>query len=209
MCFSERVSWATYAVSMAGVGAVIARNQASTETRVLALALMVVGTMQLYEALLWRNPNNATVAKIAMLTNHLQPVVFWALCVLLLKPAYPELAPFAAAILAAYIAVVLPYTTRAWRDTTPERPLVVETNSGLEWKWNRYKGKTLVYGLFVVSACVTTLAYVSHPAPVIAAILASFGASMYIYPDGMVGSMWCFYAALLPWLLLVATWNSP
>ena len=112
------------------------------------------------------------------------------------------LGPAAAAVVA-YLAIIVPYTARALRR---RGPLVVVGRDGLEWTWNYAGGREVAYGLFVASACATAWAYFADPMPVVAAILLSFGASHLAYRDtAVVGSMWCFFAALFPIALL---WRS-
>lgn len=200
MCFSERVSWATFAASMAGVAAALSRSRRA-ETRVLALTLAVVGSMQLFEALLWRDPSNDTVARAAMVVNHIQPLVFWALAAALLPARREPWAPrLATAAIVAYTVLAASYTARMWS----QEHLATIGPHGLEWQWNYGNHGPLMYALFVGSLCATAWCFVEEPGPVIAIVLGTYLASLAIYRDTkMAGSMWCFFAALLPWLLVV------
>lgn len=195
MCFSERVSWITYAVSIAGVLNALGRSR---ETDVLAYSIAFIASMQAFEALLWRDPSDLVVAKAAAIVNHAQPLIFWALSASNLQPKSPEAALRAKVALAAYVAAVTPYTVRALQQ--PQ--LVVVGPHGLEWKWHYGKDREIVYGLFLASMVATAEAYFDWR--ISAVILGTFLASWMQYRDtNMIGSMWCFYAAFLPWLLVM------
>lgn len=188
MCFSEPVSWATFVVSMLGSARGLASGDPATQA--LCLTLGVVGTMQLYEALLWQNPRNIHAARAAIVTNHVQPLVFFAATAWAFGNS-----TLSAAALAAYVAVAAPYVVSALRDPEP----VHVTTCGLEWRWNWMPRAPLVYALFMASACATALPY--GPG-VVFAILASYVASHMVYADcKMIGSMWCFFAAFFPWFV--------
>lgn len=194
MCFSERVSWITFGVSMLGV--MLALRSGNPRTNVLAYSLAVAGSMQAFEALLWRDPSNRGVAQLASIVNHAQPLVFWALSAFL-TPKSPAAAARARVAITAYLAVALPYTLESLR-----RPTMVNVGpNGLEWAWNHERHYQLVYVLFLTSLCATADAY--FDGQIVAIILASFALSYAQYRNTkMVGSMWCFYGAFLPWLLL-------
>lgn len=195
MCFSERVSWTTFGISMLGVLAAL-RN-GDPHTNVLAYSLAVIGSMQAFEALLWRDPSNVTIARAACIVNHVQPLVFWALSsTFITTPRSPEAALRAQLAIAAYLAVAIPYTYSQVQKST----LVTVGPNGLEWEWN--KRGPVVYALFLTSLCATADAY--FDSTVVAVIVVSFGLSFAQYhKQKMVGSMWCFYAAFLPWLLVL------
>jgi hypothetical protein len=188
MCFSERVSWLTLCLSAVGSARGLAIGDPAA--RALCLTLAVVGSMQLYEALLWRNPRNLVAARAAIVTNHIQPLVFWAATWAFLGTAGVA----STAALAAYLAVAAPYVAEALRDPEPVRV----TSCGLEWRWNGRPRAPLVYALFLASAIATGAAY--GPG-VVLVIALSYVASHALYADcKMIGSMWCFFAAFFPWL---------
>ena len=61
-----------------------------------------------------------------------------------------------------------------------------------------------MYGLFLASMIATADAYFDWR--ISAVILGTFLASWAQYREtNMIGSMWCFYAAFLPWLLVLYT----
>lgn len=211
MCYSESVSWASLGVAWTGCAVLAMRPQA--HWRVLAGALAVVGGMQLWDALLWRQQHdctstNAALSKAAALNNHVEPVVYWLLAAWLLSPRSPCRAQAASIALQVYIAVFMVLTAWFWMLPADQQCTRIGNDGGLVWAWNRMRGSTGVYALFLVSLVLTTYAYmpagIDHA--ITAAILVSFGTSYVQYRGkGEIGRMWCFYAAFLPWLAVVVT----
>lgn len=211
MCFSEPVSWAALATSWAGCAALAATG--APHAIALAAFLAVVGSMQLWEALLWRDvtrsggactPANAAVSSAGAVTNHAEPLVLWAACRALLPAAGGRGAALAAGMVLAYAAVAVPLTA-AFVAREDAAKCTVRTSHGLVWRWN--DAPDALYALFLAALVATLYAYmpagVRHPAIVVT--LVTFAASHALYRDtGMIGSMWCFYAAFLPWLALAS-----
>lgn len=207
MCFSENVSWATLVASWTGCAALAATGQ--PQWQAMAGFLAVVGGMQLWEALLWRNvaggctSTNGALSNAGAINNHLEPVALYAMCRWLLAPRSPLKANLAGAIIVVYVLVFGVLTASFLRRPLDQR-CTRATRSGLGWQWNEYGNHSnLAYALFLVAFITTTYAYM--PAGVdhafTAVILTSLAASRVVYGGtGMVGSMWCFFAALVPWL---------
>jgi hypothetical protein len=195
MCFSEEVSWLTFGVGMAGSLVLGATRPA------LGLFFANVALMQMYEALLWRErgrctPTNGTVSRVAAVTNHLQPVLLLVACRALMKPMHDD--TFAWLALGAYLVVAIGATRRF--VASGAEACTELTEHGLEWKWNQ-AGAPL-YALYLLSVWATLHAYFGHCSRVLWSTMLSFVASYLIYSDAkMVGSMWCFFGAWLPWFL--------
>jgi hypothetical protein len=153
--------------------------------------------MQGFEALLWRQPTNHTVAAAAMLVNHAQPLVFWALSSRTLKPQSVEKERRARALATLYSAVAGAYTGSQFQET-----LVTQTPCGLLWKWNYGRLAPVVYALYLASCLATLDAYYDDSKNLSIVFLTTFAASAVVYrQNNMIGSMWCFYSAFLPWIL--------
>ena len=176
----------------------------------------MVGGMQLWEALLWRNigsgcsPTNGALSNAGAINNHLEPVALYLMCTLLLAPRSPFKANLAGAVMVAYVLVFGALTTNFLRRPLTERCTHL-TRSGLVWQWNEHgdpSNARWAYALFVVALVTTMFAYM--PAGLDIALstvtVASLAASQVVYGGkGMVGSMWCFFAALLPWITVACT----
>lgn len=207
MCFNEPVSWATLAACWAGCATLVATGR----PHLLATGafLAVVGAMQLWEALLWRNQGwdpssraaNAAVSRAAMLTNHAEPLALAAACVALLRPRSTARAALALALVVAYAAVFARMSADFLR--VPEPRTSSRTGGGLEYEWTLPPGHPPgAYALFLATLVVLAWAYFpAHYAPwAVAAILGTYAASHLVYGGTRpLASLWCFFAALLPW----------
>lgn len=182
---------------MTGVAAVLAKTD-DPRLRALAKTLGVVGSMQGFEALLWRDPGNRAVATAAMLVNHSQPLVLFAFS-RHLPAKSPEALSRAQSAAAAYAAIMTGYTSGA----LSKESLVSRTPSGLVWEWNYGMLAPVAYGAYLTSVLTTLDAFYGDIPGVAEIFVATFVASLVVYRDtSMIGSMWCFYAAFLPWALL-------
>lgn len=194
MCFSERVSWATWVINVAGVTR--AYSTGNDQTKALALILGYVGSMQAFEALLWRDPTNHTLATTAMAVNHTQPLVFLGISQTL-RPKSIEKEKRATTLALAYAAVATTYSTHL------KGTLVKDTPCGLQWTWNYGSYAPFMYASYLASVLATLDAYYDNSKQLSTWFLATFAISVAVYTDkNMIGSMWCFFAAFLPWLLI-------
>lgn len=209
MCFSERVSWLTLGVSLAGCGALA--SYSSPQYWVLAGLFVNIALMQLWEALLWRQrgectPANHTYSKLAAVTNHLEPLVLFGLSALWLKPASPGLKHATWLVVAVYTAV-FGYLTYRYLREPQEKACSTVGKDGLVWTWN-YGSHQNAYFLFVATMLMIVYAYFppSSRLGVMGIIGGSFALSQVVYGGTkMVGSMWCFIGALVPWLFVLAS----
>lgn len=197
MCFSERVSWLALGANYLGVARALQTYPADHQKRILAYTLGFIGSMQGIEAMLWRDPTNHAIAGAGMVLNHAQPLVFWALSSKHLKAKSIEKERQARALVTLYSAVAGLYTA-----SQVQEDLVTQTPCGLLWKWNYGRAAPLVYALYLSSSLATLDAYYDDSKKLSVVFLATFSASTLVYRhNNMIGSMWCFYSAFLPWLL--------
>jgi hypothetical protein len=208
MCFSEDVSWLTLAASWSGCAALAATGQPHWQAMAGFLAL--VGGMQLWDALLWRTsrwctPANGALSSAGAVNNHLEPVALYVMCRWLLAPRSPLRADLAGAVMAVYALVFGALTLGFMRRPLSER-CTIASSGGLTWQWNEHGRHTgPAYGLFVLAFVTTMYAYlppgVDHA--MAAVCVGSLAGSYAVYRNqGMVGRMWCVFAAVLPWLIL-------
>jgi hypothetical protein len=197
MCFSERVSWLAFGANGLGVARALQKYPRDKQKRTLAYALWFVGSMQGFEALLWRDPSNHAVAATAMMVNHAQPLVFWALSSSKIQSISIDKERRARSLVTLYSAIAGAYTASQLQEN-----LVTQTPCGLLWKWNYGALAPLVYATYLASCLATLDAYYDDSKTLSIVFLTTFSASAFIYRhNNMIGSMWCFYAAFLPWLL--------
>jgi len=209
MCFSEEVSWTALGVSWTGCLALAWTGQ--RHWQVLAVLLASVGGMQMWEALLWRTPgctaDNATLSGLGAVNNFVEPLVFWVAASWLLRARSVGRARVAMCINAAY-AVVFGALTMEYLGRSLDRKCTVQGPSGsLVWQWNQYGARNFLYVLFLAATVSTAAAYMPQGVDVgvIVAILGSFSASavMYRNDQALIGSMWCFLSAFLPWTFVL------
>lgn len=214
MCFSEEVSWTALAVSWTGCLALAWTGQRHWQA--LALLLASVGGMQMWEALLWRTPGcteaNASLSRLGAVNNYLEPLVFWVAASWLVQPRSPGRARVALAINAAY-AMVFGALTMEYLHRPLDRTCTLSGPSGsLVWQWNQFGTRTILYLLFLAATVSTAAAYMPAGVDmgVIVAILGSFSASAFVYRNdqALIGSMWCFLSAFLPWAFVLAAGDA-
>lgn len=196
MCFSERVSWLAFGTNGFGVARALQKYPDDKQKRTLAYTLGFIGSMQGFEALLWRDPKNHTVAAAAMMLNHAQPLVFWALSSKLHSKSIDKERR------ARNLATLYSTVAGAYTATQLKENLVTQTPCGLLWEWNYGRLAPLVYALYLASCLATLDAYYDDSKTLSIVFLTTFAASAGVYRhNNMIGSMWCFYSAFLPWLL--------
>lgn len=207
MCFSEDVSWVTLAASWTGCLAMAATGKPHLQAMAGFLAL--VGGMQLWEALLWRNidqgctPTNGKLSNAGAINNHLEPIALYLISATMLSPRSPLRAQLAGGVMAAYVLVFGVLTTGFLRRPLEDRCTLL-TPSGLVWQWNAYGRRTFpAYLLFLLAFVTTTYAYMpaGYDHTMAFVTVGSMVLSYMMYGrKGMAGSMWCFFAATVPWL---------
>jgi hypothetical protein len=214
MCFSEDVSWTALAVSWTGCLALAWTGQ--RHWQVVAVLLACVGGMQMWEALLWRSPgctaDNATLSSLGAVNNYLEPLVFWVAASWFLQPRSPGLARIAMGINVAY-ALTFGVLTMEYLRRPLDRKCTLQGPSGsLVWQWNQFGARNLLYLLFLAATVSTAAAYMPAGVNVgvIVAILGSFTASavMYRNDQALIGSMWCFLSAFLPWAFVLVAGDA-
>ena len=169
--------------------------------------LALVGGMQLWEALLWRNtectPLNGALSNAGAINNHLEPIALYIASTLMLAPRSAAKAQIAGGVMAAYVLVFGVLTAGFLRRPLAERCTRL-TENGLVWQWNEYGDKTFpAYILFLLAFVTTTYAYMpaGYDHTMAMVTVSSMLVSYVVYNNkGMAGSMWCFFAALVPWL---------
>jgi hypothetical protein len=151
MCYSAENSIQAFALN-AITSTLLFLYAENPELKVIALTLLFVGFMQLFDWTFWTYPppslENRIATKLAILFNHLQPVVFALLIwMYLYRPrALPKESQLAILL---YVAIAIVYTVYVWKkvEYTEKNP----NGAGLLWKWNIYRnGGYLMYGLYFV-----------------------------------------------------------
>jgi hypothetical protein len=174
--------------------------------QMLALFFLFVTLMQIYDWIFWetlkdnngKNKTNYIFTKIAMITNHLQPIVL----AYLINRVHPlndisklivGLYTLSALIYSIYVFYKIDYTVVS-KKSTPT----------LDWQWNSEKYSSLFYGLFLLSF--TLISYnLIFPLNLLMILIntGTFLFSYHVYKNGTLGKGWCTIAAYVPLLLVM------
>lgn len=177
----------------------------SLTLRVVGYGMMFVGFMQLFDYIFWtnqvENALNFVTTKIAMVFNHLQPIVF-AILFLLIKGKISSLSSI---LIVLYTVFAIFYTYRAWNKI--DYTLVTDKSKpGLFWEWNYQKYARYFYALFLIMLTVLYFENVEYPLNIIGVAISNltFFYSLIKYNNkGDVGRMWCHLASLSSLLFLI------
>jgi hypothetical protein len=200
MCYSAQDSLNAYFTASLLCGLLVFGVQ-SPAVRSAALFLWFVAQMQLLDWMFWQTPEcgptNEIATALAIVLNHLQPVIFVAAQALFGIP----IRSLSWIILAAYVVLSLPYTLKGLstvRCTSPEGGL-------MKWKWNLLPGGEQLYFVFFVSLIASAFNYKSKTFAGMAAtlsVLSILAAMKTPRLNASVGRVWCYYAAVSPLALL-------
>lgn len=207
MCFSANVSISTYIIGM--IGSIILLFQGYIPE---GIFFIWVVQMQLLEFFLWKtlpleNKNiciipslNKTTTKIAVIVNHLEPIVLWLAIIFFSKKVLPNIIHI---ILILFILISILYTIQVLEVT--ECTTVTDTSyPHLHWKWNRGMNAGYYYLFFVCILMILCIFGLERGYINAFIILFSFLLSWIIYGEKhSVGAMWCFAASFAPWILIV------
>jgi hypothetical protein len=186
----------------------------NSESRVvfqqLAIFFAFVTLMQVYDAVFWNslkdkrgiNNTNYLFTKIAMITNHLQPLVLAYLVNKVVK-----LDDITILVIYIYSFIASIYSIQAYNRI--DYTLVTkESAPALHWKWNTLENGVIIKPEIMYGVFLTTLSIISLQLPYPISVLMlfvnvfTFGFSRYTYKNTEIGRMWCFIAAYVPVLLL-------
>ena len=212
MCYSKEVSQRSFIINV--ITCYILYNYKFTNNthKILALFFAFVGLMQLFDWIFWEHQGdsendkriNFIFTKIAMVVNHLQPIVL-ALILYIYNGKLPILSIYTVIL---YIIVVVPYTINLNIDYTLVKNIKTKKNktkTSLYWQWNSAHNSYLVYAIFLITLSVLSFENFNYPMNIILVFinLSSFFLSNFYYKSEYVGRFWCETASLIPLLLLI------
>jgi len=200
MCFNADVSISTYFAGI--IGSFFLYNKGYQKE---ALFYFFVIQMQLVEYFLWKDQTcsefNKFITKIAIILNHLQPVILYILIKYFNDGRTFILPKWTDILVLIYSIATIYYTKQAM--TNDCSLITPESSPHIEWLWNNTKYCEIYYTIFLIT--VLSLIYFGlsngqlHASIIFVGYLVSF---FVYYKKKSVGSLWCFYAAFAPWLLL-------
>lgn len=227
MCFSETASWTAFAVGLSGqVACFLSGKPGSAVRRPLAFGLGSVVVMQLYEALFHRakdgkpplvcSPGVPCAERAAMLTSFLVPVVVAASIVhangLTGRTDWHRSAFVLVSL--AYGAVVL---RRVWLDwdvpaiTPASNPCRQGTSCTIRWTWTELERREVLVTMLLYCGVIVIPALALRPREsmwtFVGTVLGSLALANAL-PRPNKGSLWCFMAVVMPWLVYLLPWHS-
>jgi hypothetical protein len=198
MCYTFKASITNGLISL--VTSILVYTSTKNEiVKSLALFFLFVSLMQWYDAIFWATGEsriNYVFTKIAMITNHLQPLVLFYLISQNVEMTY-----ISKTLLVIYSIYALIYSIYAFK--TVDYTVVTDLSSPtLDWKWNNLPGAQIMYFLFLM-----VFALVSLNIPGILGLvmlMINFGTfffSYYTFKRENIGQMWCIISAYVPIVL--------
>jgi hypothetical protein len=200
MCYTFRASIVNGLVSV--ITSIVVYTSTENEIiKSLALFFLFVSLMQWYDAIFWATGEsriNYLFTKIAMITNHLQPLVLYYLI-----SRNIEMTMITQISLITYAIYAMIYSIYAFN--TIEYTGVTELSSPmLDWKWNNLPGARIMYFLFFM---VFTLISLNLPGILSLVMLilnlGTFFFSYYTFKRQNIGQMWCVISAYVPLVLAI------
>lgn len=199
MCYTFKASIANGVISLV-TSMLVYANTTNKVVKSLALFFLFVSLMQWYDAIFWMTDKtnvNYFFTKIAMITNHLQPIILY-----LLISQNVKMNNMTQVSLIAYMIYALVYSIYAFY--TIDYTVVTELSSpALDWKWNNLPGAEMMYFLLLM---VFTLVSLNIPGILgIVMLVLNFGSfffSYYTFKRENIGQMWCILASYAPLILI-------
>lgn len=198
MCYNENVSIITYIVGIIGCILLIYNNYIPE-----AIFYFFVIQMQLIEFMLWKNQLcnniNINISKLGILINHMEPIILYIGIYFFSKKVLPIWIHY---MMLLYLVGSIIYTIKVFKnECTTVTP---DSSPHLHWKWNEGKFSGLYYTLFLTILVILSIYGIENGIIMSAIILCGFITSFYIYGNKhSIGAMWCFYAAIAPYLSLI------
>lgn len=211
MCYSKNISIYSFTTSLLTnlfllyYSSIVNNKEYSLNLKIVGYGMMFVGIMQLFDYIFWtnqkENKTNFITTKLAMLFNHLQPIVF----MLLFFIFKGKISNLSLLVMIIYSIFALVYTIKSWNNI--DYTLVREKSKpGLYWQWNYQPTSFYFYAGFLISLTVLFYENVNFPLNIIGIAISNltFFYSYIKYNNkGDIGRMWCYFASLSSLLFLL------
>lgn len=211
MCYSLKASINSSIIGI--ISSFILYNNTSSKWskifKILALFFSFVTLMQIYDIIFWKSLENGDgktytnfiFTKIAMITNHLQPLVL----AYLINTIIP-LNNYSKFMVYIYFILGIVFSIKAFNKIS--YTIVTEESSpSLYWEWNNFDKSyfsDVVYTVFLMTFAILCL-QLDSPINIIMIItnFLTFFLSKWTYKGSNVGRFWCVFAAYIPLFLLI------
>jgi hypothetical protein len=206
MCYTPKTSLYSFLINF--ITSLLLLNKSNidknNELKIIAYFFMFVGLMQFYDYIFWTTKDiekNKLFTKIAMITNHLQPIILG----LLIYHYTKNIENFSKTILIIYFILILLYSINIWNTLTTTK-VTPESSPSLNWEWNHGKNSEFVYILFLLALVLLFYKNFSNKYKYLLAVITifSFFFSVYKYQFQLSsGRFWCYFAAFTPVIFLL------
>lgn len=206
MCYTAKDSLLGYIIN--SVSSILLYNISDEpQYKVIALFLLFVGQMQIFDFGFWKNQScnslNKIITKFAIGFNHLQPIILY-----ILQSTFGlQQSTLSLLFLTLYVSIGIFYNIQAFTEvdcTLPSKGL-------MKWKWNDLPGKDLYYFFFIGYLIIasfnfktTIFQYMSAIVTVLTILIAHKTPILNI----SVGRIWCYYAAFMPLVFIALYYFS-
>jgi len=212
MCYSAQDSMIAYIFgTISNIYLFI--NSKNTDEKIIGLFLLFVSQMQLFDFLFWINKNcnktNKNITKLAIIFNHLQPIVLYSL----LKIYKYNTHITCDITFYIFLILIIYYTIKNWPDKYCSEgdnvccslPLSkINDKTIISWNWNNQKYNRTIYLIFLISLVISSLQLKTGNIIFAFVNVFTFLISFKIPNlNRSVGRLWCFIASLLTTLYLV------
>jgi hypothetical protein len=197
MCYNKEVSIGTYILGLAGCYNLYVNYNYKIE----AIFFAWIVQMQLIEYVLWENQScndiNKSTTKIGVLVNHTEPIVLW-LAILFLSTK--ELPNYVNLLMIAFVIITIFYTKYVLDDNCTT--VTPSSSPHLMWKWNYQDYFQIYYPFFLLCLNLLAINGIENGYYLAIIITLAFMISKIIYDKKkVIGAMWCFIAAFVPWAI--------
>jgi hypothetical protein len=210
MCYSREVSAITYGIGSISSGLLykIAADRYDNSLKIVALFFLFVIQMQLIDFVLWSSGPKCTrvnvlTSNVGAILNHVQPIVLYALIRALNKDEYKKHHKILDGLLTLYTIALIIYTVFVMPINKCSE---VSLDKHMKWYWNLGINSGLLYTIYLIT--LVSFFYYGIKPPYnkiigIFAVISCIYASIRYRKSFVIGTMWCWMAALLPVFLLV------
>ena len=206
MCYSKEVSRNSFIINVISCYILYNYHSNNKTHRIFALFFGFVGLMQLFDWIFWENQimnkTNYITTKIAMISNHIQPIILGAL----MYYFNGNLSNNSWIILLVFSIVIMYYTIDIYNQI--DYTLVTERSKpSLDWEWNSKKNAGFVYSVFLSTFIILSLENLVYPMNLLLGFISvvSFSLASYYYKGVNIGRFWCNGASYIPLIVLVCS----
>lgn len=215
MCYSKEQSKNSFIINVI-TSCILYTYSKSNDYKILALFFGFVGLMQVFDLIFWSNQSientkeaqiNYITTKIAILANHLQPIVLGYLIYIYNNNTIKTLSRY---ILLIYAFVISIYTLNIFNKVNYTLQTNIETKENdkrntLNWEWNYQEGGKIIYFIFLIT--LATLAYENFKFPINILFtfmnFFSFALTYFYFKGTSVGRFWCKFVSWIPLIFLM------